>query len=188
MGGYWRAILLRCLHLFLYGCRQRFVINFVSLQAGMKNVLTSLTAMMLVIWYSLSVIGFDVHTCSGSGKSYIATVASGFSCEDIHPESHDHHAHAGCSCCHSHESETTSQLDKKPCCSDDFQVIVLTGVRSGQETDIHDGPVSVQVDNCMVSAVQSLNAFYSGLRAFYKPRSWDIVPRDVQVSYNIWRI
>ena len=40
----------------------------------MKNFLTSLTAILLVIWYSLSVIGFDVHTCIGSGETYVATV------------------------------------------------------------------------------------------------------------------
>ena len=43
----------------------------------MKNLLTSLTAVLLVIWYSLSVIGFDVHTCSGSGESYVTTVIGG---------------------------------------------------------------------------------------------------------------
>lgn len=171
----------------------------------MKNVLTSLTAIMLVVWYSLSVIGFDVHTCRGSGETYIATVASGFSCEEIHPETHpavghsadadrlsfhtdtEPHAHTGCSCCHSHESET-AQLDTKPCCSDDFQVIVLTGVRSGQDSKDHSFHASMLCHAVLDFPSQDSNAYYSGFRTFYKPRSGDIVPRDVMVSYNIWRI
>ena len=150
----------------------------------MKNVFTSLTAVMLVIWYSLSVIGFDVHTCSGSGRTYIATVASGFSCEDIHPETH---AHTGCRCCHSHESET-AQLDTTPCCSDDFQVIALTGVRDSHEQDDCLGRTPAQSVCIPTHPVHISDVSVSGLRAFFKPRSGDILPRDVMVSYNIWRI
>ena len=181
----------------------------------MKNVLTSLTAIMLVVWYSLSVIGFDVHTCSDSGQTYIATVASGFSCADIHPETHpvaghsadtDHHpdtdrhschagseprVHTGCKCCQKHENVSeavTEQLDTKPCCSDDFQVIVLTGVRSSQDQDDCSDRVPVRIICGQSCSTYTSNAFVSSLRTFYKPSSGDIVPRDVMVSYNIWRI
>lgn len=157
----------------------------------MKNVLTSISALLLVIWYSLSVIGFDVHTCSTSGETYIATLASGFSCDDLHPDSHHapiHHDHSGCKCCHSHK-EDASSLTTKPCCSNDYKVIILTGVRVANDTDdAHE--------RCMMSFVElpantddsCLNLYQSGLRAFYKPRSEDIVPCDVQAKYNIWRI
>ncbi len=157
----------------------------------MKNVLTSISAMLLVVWYSLSVIGFDVHTCSTSGETYIATVASGFSCDDIHPDSHKasaHHAHKGCKCCHSHK-EDDSSLTTKPCCSNDYQVILLTGVRSSQDTD-SEGGYKVALTLILPSGAngQYSNVYNSGLMAFHKPRSGDIVQRDVQAIYNIWRI
>ena len=40
----------------------------------MKGLLTKITAMLLVVWYSMSIIGFDIHTCSGSGESFVVTV------------------------------------------------------------------------------------------------------------------
>lgn len=157
----------------------------------MKNMLTSIAAMLLVIWYSLSVIGFDVHTCSTSGETYIATLASGFSCDDLHPESHQtptHHGHTGCKCCHSHK-EDASSLTTKPCCSNDFQVILLTGVRGMQDSDGSDECKVTMRTVAPVGACDSCsNVHRSGLRAFYKPSSGNIVPRDVQAVYNIWRI
>ena len=150
----------------------------------MKKTLIAVSAMLLVVWYSLSVIGFDVHTCRDSGQTYIATVASGFSCEDIHPETH---AHTGCKCCHSHESET-AQLDTKPCCSDDFQVIVLTGVRGSQEQEDSDSRTHVPFVGVPYLPLYTSDVFNSDLRVFYNPRSGDIVPRDVMALYNIWRI
>ena len=31
------------------------------------------TAVLIVLWYFFSIVGFDVHTCSHTGKSYVAT-------------------------------------------------------------------------------------------------------------------
>ena len=153
----------------------------------MKNVLTSISAVLLVVWYSLSVIGFDVHTCSGSGKTYIATFVSGFTCADIHPE----HANAGCRCCDSHKEDTSSsRLDRKPCCADDYQVILLTGVRVSQQDDKScDSSLTILQHDCDNWADNSYpTVFLAGLRAFYKPRSGDLMPRKIREVYNIWRI
>ena len=144
---------------------------------------------MLVIWYSLSVIGFDVHTCSGSGKIFIATVISGTDCEDIHPD----HVKAPCRCCHHHDCQTHSddeELSTKPCCSDDWQMIVLTGVRSAQGHD-HLDECSCCLCPCILDVHAEIVHSYAdiyGLKAFYKPDSGDSVPLDVQRTYNIWRI
>lgn len=157
----------------------------------MKNVLTSISAMLLVVWYSLSVIGFDVHTCNTSGETYIATVASGFSCDDLHPDSHQtstHHGHSGCSCCHSHK-EDASSLTTKPCCSNDYQVILLTGVRGMQDSDDSEDFKMAMCTVVPVGADDSYsNVYCLGLRTSHRPRSGDIVHRDVQAIYNIWRI
>ena len=158
---------------------------FVSLHVDMKSFVKTFMAALLVVWYSLSVIGFDVHTCSGSGEVFIATVASGFSCEDIHPE----HSHKTCGCCHSHD-ENHDKMTKKPCCSDDYQVILLTGVRSDEQSgknycsEFSSKALFADECSCNNHLIQPI----SGLRAFYKPRSECMMVRNVQASYSIWRI
>lgn len=170
----------------------------------MKNVITSLTAMLLVIWYSLSVIGFDVHTCSGSGETYVVTVLGGTTCEDIHPE----HRKEACSCCYhryvSHQTievdevETTAGIENisgaevatRPCCSDDWQMIVLTGCKA-QEKQEH-------FDECHCGCCPCISNMYAvhtcpvmevyGPLTFYNPDSGSLALLDVQRSYNIWRI
>ncbi len=156
----------------------------------MKNVLTSMTALLLVIWYSLSVIGFDVHTCSSSGNTYIATVISGTECEDIHPE----HNQKRCSCCHHHDHtgdthESDQSLKTKPCCTDEWQMIDLTGLRTSDE----QADVSYCFCNSDVFGPQHQSDNYSlrtsaHRRAFYKPDSGTIICLDFQQTYSIWRI
>lgn len=149
----------------------------------MKNVSTSLTAMMLVIWYSLSVIGFGVHTCSGSGQTYIATVASGFTCEDIHPE----HGHSACGCCHTGRSEADRSFDRKPCCTDEYHVIALTGVRGEDDNDDDlRGFAFLGHEIHVLQHVSGITQY--GLKTFHKPRQGGTLSRDVLASYNIWRI
>lgn len=155
----------------------------------MKNVLTSLTAVLMVIWYSLSVIGFGVHTCSGSGETYIATVASGFTCGDIHPE----HERSGCSCCHADKSETSSsqqQLDRKPCCTDDYHAIILTGTRGVEE---HRYDNAYHLAHCSFVATIPDDKIYSSrflsdLQHFRHDRHGMHLSRNLNTVYNIWRI
>lgn len=155
----------------------------------MKKCITSLSALLLVVWYSLSVIGFDVHTCKASGEVYIATVASGFSCDDIHPDGHKqaHHEHSGCTCCQTHKSDS-DKLKTKPCCSDDYQVILLTGVRSAQDTDDVFQQVPVATLQTAGSDHSHSYIFSNGLRAFHIAGSGGLKPRDIQAVYSIWRI
>lgn len=168
-----------------------FASFFVPLQVGMKNLLTSLSALLLVVWYSLSIIGFDVHTCTASGEVYIATVASGFTCEDIHPASHrtaSGSGHSGCSCCHCHK-EDASRVASESCCSDEYHAIVLTGVRGSQGADedlLLQSPVAMLQIDCSDNI--SSHIFNNGLRAFYKPGTGGLTPHDIQAVYNIWRI
>ena len=151
----------------------------------MKNVFTSLTAALLVVWYSLSIIGFDVHTCSSSGHTYIATVASGFECEDIH----DGHVHDDC-CCHSDKPEK-NQADQKfeegQCCSDQYHSIVLTGVRGDDDADgYHRMNISCghELPSCNIGSDKLQHGHRTNLRLLDER----IVFRDVQSSFNIWRI
>ena len=162
---------------------------FIPLQFVMKKVFTSMTALLLVIWYSLSVIGFDVHTCSSSGNTYIATVIGGTECKDIHPE----HDEKRCSCCHHDHCNDTHDAEQsvktKSCCTDEWQMIVLTGLRTSDE--------QVNVSECFCNydaygpQQQSDNYFLrisARQRAFCKPDSGTIRCLDFQQTYSIWRI
>ena len=97
----------------------------------MKNLGTRIFAFLLVVWYSLSVIGFGVHTCSESNRSFLTNFISGVSCEDIHPadackasccSSHKHK-----NCCAHHSSDEAEKevpvgyvkISNKACCSND---------------------------------------------------------------------
>ncbi len=104
----------------------------------MKTVIIKILAILLTVWYSMSIIGFDVHTCSGSGRSFVVTFVEGLTCEDIHPE----HSCDRTSCCtHSHDNCCSGHAENCPepvsgsgmtiaaksCCSNDYQVLTLTG-------------------------------------------------------------
>ena len=51
----------------------------------MKGLITKIFAALLVGWYMMSIIGFGVHTCSGSGKSFVVAFYEEMTCEEIHP-------------------------------------------------------------------------------------------------------
>ena len=153
----------------------------------MKNVVTYCVAAFMVLWYSLSVIGFDVHTCNGSGKTFIATVISGTGCDDIHPE----HDAPCCSCCQCEDEADSDELRTKPCCSDDWQMIVLTGLRS--DDDKSQQLFAQSVNHFSASAmlqdfIENLNPIPDYTRNFYKPRTGGLTTRSCQEVYNVWRI
>ena len=115
---------------------------FVTLHVGMKDRILRFSALLLALWYCFSVIGFGVHTCKASGRSFIATFVSGLSCEDIHPEhdcASDHALVDGHDCCCHHASEKREAAccsadvhmpEYSPedcCCSNDYHVLTITG-------------------------------------------------------------
>ncbi len=96
----------------------------------MKKVIIKILAVLLTVWYSVSVIGFDVHTCNGSGRSFVVTFIKGLTCEDIHPEHSCNKVSCcggvGSSCgCGNHDSGFS--IKAQSCCSNDYQVLALTG-------------------------------------------------------------
>ena len=92
----------------------------------MKKILIKGAAVMALVWYSLGIIGFDVHTCNASGRSFIATFVEGISCEDIHPGHGCGHEHHDCTCGHHHSEETVVSYPQH-CCTDDYQALAITG-------------------------------------------------------------
>lgn len=166
----------------------------------MKSLVMKITALLLAVWYCMSIIGFDVHTCTGSGRTYVTTVVKGMTCMDIHPEhSCDHH-----SCCgsarhateHHHDCSGTGgechclTVKAESCCSDDFQVLLLTGNRSDDEHR--------QYDVCHCGHCPCVEAMTSDIVAFHPqdrllsslrmPDKGLIAGRDLLSRINIWRI
>ena len=187
--------------------------KFVTLSVGMKGIMMKICAVLLAVWYCMSIIGFDVHTCNGSGRTFVATFAEGLTCEDIHPEHHctpgqcrtSHDAgccHEDCcshsertcghetsddSCC-SHEGE--SELDSPSCCSDSYQSILLTGFRVDDDHRHYD---ECHCGNCPCVIQEALagladRCYAVSHTSLHVPDIGNIVPCDPQVAFSVWRI
>lgn len=173
------------------------MIIFISLRIVMKHGYMKFTALLLTLWYLISVIGFDVHVCKGSARSFITTFMS--TCKDIHP-GHDclpmlcsHHvydiaAHEGAGCCHSSCSHSGEAYTSDTCCTDSYQVLILTGGRY-DEQKFHGGccchycpcpDVSDIADIISACSVNNHNSY------FYLPKSLSDI--DFQSFLGIWRI
>lgn len=158
----------------------------------MRDVTMKISAMLMVIWYSMSIIGFNVHTCVESGESFVVTVLEGTDCENIHPE-HKCCAEAirhCCGCCHradAHGHDDTASVGEQNCCQDDIQVLLLTGDRSDDDSRHHYYMdlmyPSVVFAACFSDAASNL---FNSLD--FISDSGLIVPEDVQSVLGIWRI
>ena len=163
-------------------CRHKFV----SLQAMVKTVLIRIAALLVLIWYSLGIIGFDVHTCDISGRSFIAVFVEGTTCQDIHPEHgccHDHHE---CSCCHDEEDAFCLDTQDK-CCTDEYQMLSVTGTFSDYTRDFAlYGNLAFRCSAfCGYEAQVHGMKMKSGL--IMRPGSGQMLP-DVQTVLSVWRI
>ena len=177
--------------------------KFVPLSVGMKGIMTKICAVLLAVWYCMSIIGFDVHTCNGTGRTFVATFAEGLTCADIHPEHHCAHGHCRAAghteCCHedccSHTEracghEGGSELNSPSCCSDSYQSILLTGFRADDDhrhyDECHSGIIPCIISGHLCGlADRGLAASHM---SFHLPDIGDIVPCDPQVAFSVWRI
>ena len=163
----------------------------------------NISAALLVIWYCMSIIGFDVHTCMSSGRTFIATFADGVSCADIHPE---HHC-CGASCCSGHHHETSccssehcdevllehnnaETLDTKSCCSNEYQAILLSGCRTDSDSDNKYSFSEVSYPCIMNVPVISfaMAKYHADHVQFLEPDSGVHQPGDLCVTFGVWRI
>ena len=182
---------------------------FVNLRVEMRNVFIKILAMVLTVWYSMSIIGFDVHTCSGSGRSFVTSFIEGMTCEDIHPEHvcnpesccADAHETDGHGCCgHSHHEGMNTHSDclycdgmafeAKSCCSNDYQVLHLTGTLSSDDHRHYD-ECGCGLCPCILpySHGNDTPLVFRNLIAYIQePDSGLSAAGDRQAALSIWRI
>lgn len=137
----------------------------------------------LAIWYLLCVVGFDVHTCCHSGKSFVSSLVVGVTCDDIHPES-------GCchdSCCGHHG------LAGRKCCTDDIRILSLTGdSRVEGDTHHHHHHCDCLCGHCPVLA--DISVRYSLSEDQGMPSALPDLPfragfpDNIQSVFSVWRI
>ena len=159
----------------------------------MKKFMMKISAMLLVVWYCLSIIGFGVHTCKGSGQTFVITFAESSSCADIHPEHHCSKSHSSrCHCCESYNhcfDSARTTVDVQKCCSNEYRMIYLSGCRQSVESDFNKldvGPVCINIPVYSVSDCSA--SLYAENLQFWDPCIWELIPCDYQVTYGVWII
>ncbi len=157
----------------------------------MKNVIIKTLAVLLTVWYSMSVIGFDVHTCSDSGRSFIVTFLEGTACNEIHPDdscdtSECHGNHESCGCSHAEGL----YISAKSCCSNDYQALALTGTVISQGHDHFDecGCGHCPCTGFAVCETTSADLEYKTTAYIQDPESGVRTACERQASLRVWRI
>lgn len=162
----------------LYGWILDYIHKLLPLQIGMKNVLMKYLSVLMTVWYCLSIIGFDIHSCVRTGERYVTSAIGGVECIDIHPE---HSCHA-----HHHEGEEVEDPD---CCTNDIIVLFAeTLVSSDNHRHASDcGADCCSCVPCLISDASPRHYAHSFTFDLSLPDSGWHMP-DRQSFLNIWRI
>ena len=84
---------------------------------------STVSAVLLAVWYLLAVSGLDVHHDNEHGRTYVVCSLSGCDCEHIHPEAQ----------CHDHDDGSDGEcLADEECCSDDFEAVLSLSDSQGE--------------------------------------------------------
>lgn len=173
----------------------QFRCKFITLQIGMKGLITKVFAALLVGWYLMCIIGFGVHTCSGSGKSFLVPFFESLTCEEIHPE-HSCDPSACCASVHEHGCCSHCGLDQglslssKSCCSNDYQVLELTGILVQDDSRSNDGHSSWYCPcvDIMICDAGCQISWKTIIKYIHEPESGKELLRDRQAVLSVWRI
>ena len=150
----------------------------------MRNVTLKISAVVLVACYLMSIIGFGVHTCMKSERTFVTAFVSSSACQDIHPEHHCADSHHCCG----HDEDALS-FRPSACCSDDFVVLTVTGTIPSGEND-HYGCPSGDFFNAtgLLSEIHPLSVKSDHYMTIFPSDSGCIVSGDMQSVLGIWRI
>ena len=155
---------------------------FVSLRAFMKNMFLKYASALLTVWYCMSIIGFDVHSCNTTGNIFVNSVLSGITCGDVHPE-HDCSVHA--SCCKSNNCCDHSKADDG-CCTNEIEVLDCEGVVTS-DNDVCSF-VSYAIESLDLNIGLSMLPVSIESPVLYYPDPWEHASPDQQAVLSIWRI
>lgn len=135
----------------------------------------------MAVWYCMSIIGFDVHSCNTTGNIFVNSVLSGITCDDIHPE-HDCSGHS--SCCHSHKC--CDHQTEDDCCTNEIEVLDSESIMASEDDAsalfITDVAVSFLVNDYELHNASVL------AQLFYYPDPGNVKMPDQQAVLNVWRI
>lgn len=155
----------------------------------MKSVFLKYVSALMALWYCLSIIGFDVHSCTVTGSTFVNSVLNGTTCEEVHPE-HDCCCHGSCchnACSHDHEAPSSEEVDENDdCCTNEIEVLDSEGVAAAEDNacDMYDATsVLAFVENDYNSLLRTESAAVS-----YKPDSGHFRQPDILAVLSIWRI
>lgn len=160
-------------------------IIFLTLQVMMKGIFIKIAAVFVLVWYALGIIGFDVHTCNSSGRSFIAMFVDELSCQDIHPEHDCSCEHRGCGCSHHSEGQQIDSQDH--CCTDDYRMLSITGAvedsSRGSDLLFDCDVVGADLTSCQIPSPADHLFLKSRYRTVISCAIWDF-----QSFYSVWRI
>lgn len=162
--------------------------NFISLRLVMKNVFLKYMSALLAVWYCLSIIGFDVHSCTSTGSTFIASVLAGTTCDDIHPE-HDCGGHKSCCCshrCHEEMPSSKNVKEDESCCTNEIEVLQSEGVTMSND-DIYSPFCFAYAFVDVVNHYDALCRADMAVNLHY-PDPGDFIVPDLQAVLSIWRI
>ena len=151
----------------------------------MKNLGTRVFAFMLLVWYCLSIIGFGVHTCSESNRSFLTSFISGIACDDIHPSDR---CNESCCSAKKHKECTAGDvnLNKRTCCQDNYQQIQITGAGQGNSSEEY----SIIASSCFCYSTLVIDTVVPSLK--FNQVSARSVPHlfmgELRPFLSIWRI
>ena len=148
------------------------------------------SAIFVLLWYCLGIIGFNVHTCNASNNSFIVTFLEDMSCDAIHP-SDDCASTTSCCCCCGHSPELSSHSDEMiaapECCTNEYQVLTVAvdRVDESQRINIQDREFCTDIlysfNDSRVDSKISSSRMCGPPRACYGERG-------IYLVCNVWRI
>ena len=173
----------------------------------MKEKFTQSFAFLMLAWYCLCLVGFDVHTCIRSGESIVSPLLVAADCEGLHHhcEGDWHSCGESCHCCSRQSESAGGSLSELPagssdtvisqgasCCSDD--VLLFDVVASGsdkEEVHAHHGHCTCHCGFCPDGIEESRTLF----AASFPPSGVPVpdqnlpLPSSVERSLiSVWRL
>lgn len=152
----------------------------------MKSAFLKYVSALMAVWYCLSIIGFDVHSCTMTGSTFVNSVLGGVECEDVHPE-HDCCCHGSCchsGCNHGHDIPSDENVSKRECCTNEIEVLDSEVVVSAEEDQFNMPAATFAfVENDYIPMIYAEEAYVSD-----SPDSGSLRRPDLQAVLSIWRI